>query len=364
MCTDIGGIALPPKIREVDPHDAKHDPNLFQSPFWAHFRQARGYPTQAFQIEHQGQKACMILIHRPCSGHAGFGHIPYGADIPLPEEGQGPFLDAVSEQIRHCLPPQCLFLRYDLPWPSPYAPQDGSKADWEGPPEPRIRELRMNFGSKYWRLRKAPTDMQPPDTVVLDLSRPASDILRDMHGKNRYCLRRALRQGVAVHEAGPEALPLWYPLYRDMTRRKRIATEGLAYFQDLFSVARGHTTDVALYLGFQNGRLLAGCIIAFHDDTATYLYSAASPEGRALMASYPVLWKAVLHAKLRGCRWFDLYGIPPGHEPNHPMHGLYRFKTRFGGHILHMRGCWDYPFDEKRYSNLAFAAVNHTPYHA
>jgi lipid II:glycine glycyltransferase (peptidoglycan interpeptide bridge formation enzyme) len=25
------------------------------------------------------------------------------------------------------------------------------------------------------------------------------------------------------------------------------------------------------------------------------------------------------------------------------MHGLYRFKTGFGGHILHRAGGWDYP---------------------
>jgi lipid II:glycine glycyltransferase (peptidoglycan interpeptide bridge formation enzyme) len=25
------------------------------------------------------------------------------------------------------------------------------------------------------------------------------------------------------------------------------------------------------------------------------------------------------------------------------MHGLYRFKTGFGGRIVHRPGCWDYP---------------------
>ena len=48
-------------------------------------------------------------------------------------------------------------------------------------------------------------------------------------------------------------------------------------------------------------------------------------------------------AKEYGCTQYDLFGIPPDENPDHPMAGLYRFKTGFGGHILHRGGSWDYP---------------------
>jgi lipid II:glycine glycyltransferase (peptidoglycan interpeptide bridge formation enzyme) len=48
-------------------------------------------------------------------------------------------------------------------------------------------------------------------------------------------------------------------------------------------------------------------------------------------------------AKEAGCVNYDLFGIPPDDNPNHPMAGLYRFKTGFGGKIIHRPGSWDYP---------------------
>jgi lipid II:glycine glycyltransferase (peptidoglycan interpeptide bridge formation enzyme) len=38
-----------------------------------------------------------------------------------------------------------------------------------------------------------------------------------------------------------------------------------------------------------------------------------------------------------------MFGIPPDEDPDHPMAGLYRFKTGFGGKIIHRPGSWDYP---------------------
>jgi lipid II:glycine glycyltransferase (peptidoglycan interpeptide bridge formation enzyme) len=36
----------------------------------------------------------------------------------------------------------------------------------------------------------------------------------------------------------------------------------------------------------------------------------------------------------------------------HPFYGMYRFKTGFGGEIVHRSGSWDYPFDLQRYETF------------
>ncbi|MFZ0241642.1 MAG: peptidoglycan bridge formation glycyltransferase FemA/FemB family protein [Desulfobacterales bacterium] len=36
-------------------------------------------------------------------------------------------------------------------------------------------------------------------------------------------------------------------------------------------------------------------------------------------------------------------------DPDHPYSGLYRFKTGFGGKIIHQSGSWDYPLDAAGY---------------
>jgi lipid II:glycine glycyltransferase (peptidoglycan interpeptide bridge formation enzyme) len=349
-------------VSEISPERVRHDANLFQSGFWARFKAGRGHDTQAFRVTYQGRRTSVVLVHRPCAAGVRYGYVPYGPDIALPQDRQGRFLELLSEAVRHRLPNDCRFLRYDLPWRSPYGPVR-DRGDWEGPPEPRVRELRMNFGCRRWNLRKALTDIQPPDTVVLNLDRSARSILAGMHPKARYCVRKAFRSGVRVETAGVEALPRWHGLYRETARRKGITAEEPAYFRELFETARSERTELKVYLARLGGELLSGSILVFQPETATYLFSASSPRGRAFTASYAVLWKAIMDAGARGCRLFDLFGIPPNDDPNHPMHGLYRFKTRFGGEIRHLRGCWDYPFDEERYLSLALSAAGHGACH-
>jgi lipid II:glycine glycyltransferase (peptidoglycan interpeptide bridge formation enzyme) len=349
------------RIEEVDPSRIDCEANLFQGAFWARFKRRRGHDIQTFSIDHRGRKSAMLVVHRPCAADAAFGYVPHGPDIDIPEDRQGPFLEEVAEKIRYRLPDRCRFLRFDLPWQSPYATETRPGCGRFDRPEPRVRELRMNFGCRRWNLRKAPTDMQAPDTVILDLSPPAEQIFCSMHKKARYCVRSSFRQGVVVGQGGPEDLPAWHRMYVEMAERKHIAAESGAYFRGLFSEAGNRAaTEIRLYRATFNGRLVAGSIFAFHADSsqATYLFSASSPEGRTRTAAYAVLWRAIQDAKAGGCRWFDLFGIPAEDTPAHPMHGLYRFKKRFGGRVRHLRGSWDYPFDEERYPLLALAGTD------
>lgn len=351
------------RIVEIDSARVEQDVNLFQSAFWARFKQEQGYETQVFEIEHRDRRAPLVLVHRPCATDSGFGYVPHGPGIAVPQDRQGPFLEFISEQIRRRLPDACRFLRYDLPWSSPYGDAAAPGGVRETLPEPRVREMRMNFGSRNWNLRKAPTDMHPPDTVVVDLAGSTASILGEMHAKARYGIRSAFRKGIRVEQGERKDLQAWHALYVDMAERKGIVAEECTYFEKLLAAARAHEPDLRLYLAFRNAKPVAGSIVAFQGDTATYLHSAASIPGRKLMASYAVLWKVLMEAKLHGCRWFDLFGIPPTAKPGHPMHGLFRFKTRFGGKFRRFRGCWDYPFDQERYPFLSLSEEWREPYH-
>jgi lipid II:glycine glycyltransferase (peptidoglycan interpeptide bridge formation enzyme) len=288
------------------------------------------------------------------------GYAPHGPDIPVPTEAQGPFLEEIAERLRPRVPRSCRFLRFDLLWSSPYLGTD----QWSEPPEPRVREMRMNFGCREWSLRKAPTDLQPPDTVVLDLEPPVEELLQGMHPKHRYCIRAAARRGVAVRAGTAGDLAQWHRIHCETAERRGIPAEPLLYFEKLLRAAECHDPEVRLYLASADGELLSGSIFAFLETAAYYLFSAASPAGRRRFASFAVMWQAIQDARDRGCRILDLMGIPPDNRPGHPMHGLYCFKTRFGGTIHHRRGCWDYPFDEHRYPLLAFAADARGAYHA
>ena len=107
--------------------------------------------------------------------------------------------------------------------------------------------------------------------------------------------------------------------------------------------------EVGLFTATYEGELIAGIIVLLYGNRATYLYGASSNSKRNLMPNYALQWEAMKYAKETGCDEYDLFGIPPENDPGHPMYGLYRFKTGFGGKIIRRPGCWDLPLNPAGY---------------
>jgi lipid II:glycine glycyltransferase (peptidoglycan interpeptide bridge formation enzyme) len=209
--------------------------------------------------------------------------------------------------------------------------------------------------------QKPPPDHQEGENLGI----PEEDILKRMKGKWRYNIGLAEKRGVRVlccgsqltpsspPESGEEGmelekgLELFYQILQETTGRDGIAIHGLDYYRSLFAQSReypGSRTDIRLYLAFHGGDLLAAVVILFRDGMGVYLYGASSDRKRNLMAPYALQWRAMRDARAAGCTVYDLFGIPPDGDPNHPMAGLYRFKTGFVGRIIHRPGSWDYPY--------------------
>jgi lipid II:glycine glycyltransferase (peptidoglycan interpeptide bridge formation enzyme) len=171
-----------------------------------------------------------------------------------------------------------------------------------------------------------------------------------MKPKWRYNIRLAEKKGVTVYQADEEGLDRFYALLRETAKRDGIAIHGKDYYGTLFSHRRDYAgaspgvPDIRLYLARQGEETLAAIITLFRGTAAVYLYGASSDRRRNLMAPYALQWRAMADAKAAGCLEYDLYGIPPREDPAHPMAGLYRFKTGFGGRIIHRSGSWDYAY--------------------
>ncbi|MFW6288765.1 MAG: lipid II:glycine glycyltransferase FemX, partial [Spirochaetota bacterium] len=241
------------------------------------------------------------------------------------------------------LPAEPIAVRYDLPWESPWG-------DPSMRPSVRSREVRMNFGTERHRLQKAATDRLAPDTVEIDLRVDEDALLAAMRPKTRYNVRLSGRRGVRVARADSRQLPCWHELYTQTAARKGFRPQSLGYFRTLFDLATAHRPDVRLYLAYAGSLVLGGIVVVHIGGTATYLYGASAAAERSLMAPYALQWHAIAEARRAGCRRYDLFGVPPAPDAGHPMYGLYRFKTGFGGRLVHRRGAWDYVYDRESYA--------------
>lgn len=329
---------------------------------------ARSYITPVEGVKKDDAGDLLVILQKPGPG-ASIAYVPYGPKFRPPEEDRGIWLEQLSEGLRDFLPSDCIMVRYDLLWDSPWV-DDENRYDesgrWMGPPEPRVREMRMNFDTDHWQLRKAPTDILPSHTVFIDLTRDEEQILSRMKPKTRYNIRLSKRKGVTVKEAAMEELPVWYELYRQTAERNRIHLDSIDYFETVIRTRAENTSspaDVRLLLAEINGVPLAGMFLVLSGGRATYLYGASSNLSRNLMGSYALQWEAIRKARAQGCTHYDLFGISQTPDPSHPMFGLHRFKTGFGGDIRHRQGCWDYPLQEQYYENYRAAELSAPGYH-
>jgi lipid II:glycine glycyltransferase (peptidoglycan interpeptide bridge formation enzyme) len=205
--------------------------------------------------------------------------------------------------------------------------------------------------------------------VLLDLGKAEEDILAGMKPKWRYNIRLAEKKGVVAEDRGPGALGEFYRLYEATARRDRIALHPLRYYERLFSLASdyplaegGLKPDLHLWVASHEGEALAAIVALYRGRRAVYLYGASSDVKRNLMPAYALQWAAIRAAKAAGCTEYDLYGIPPTDESAHAMAGLYRFKTGFGGSIVHRSGSWDYPLKPLLYGAFRAAEAARTWY--
>jgi len=365
------GIAL----RPVSAADCAGAASFLQSGFWGEFKAAFGWKPLYFHADIAGLDAVsssqvLLAMERRLAPGLSFAYLPHGPSFDPGPADRARLLVAVAAALRPRLSPECAFVRFDPPWTVMDAPASGgaggaggtesagarpeSAASYPGSAGQGAASPSFDFAPA---LRKASADVQPPDTVVLDLRAGEDELLAAMKPKWRYNVRLAEKRGVRVERRGADAIPSFYRLYKATAARDGIALHPEAYYARLFESAlswRGAEgsarPDLGLWIAAHEGEELAAIVTLFMGGTATYLYGASSDAKRELMPAYALQWAAMRAAKEAGCAEYDLYGIPPTDNPQHPMAGLYRFKTGFGGRIAHRAGSWDYPLRPLAYA--------------
>lgn len=338
----------PKKVKHLRPTDI-----IFQTEYWAQVKARLGWQPCAYDIEERGSGNDMLVLFKPLNDGSCAAYIPQGPESGPCRENYGPYLESLSESIVDQVDSDVAFIRYDLPWESPYTEILDSEAAHEVPEE-RIREIRMNFGTRHWNFRKTPVDMTVADSYVVDIDGTEDRMLSRMKSKTRYNIRLAARKGVKVVAASIKALPVFHQLHLETAKRKGFLVREYPYFETLFASQKKKSdhSEVKLILAVHGKDVLAGAIVAVTEKTAYFLYGASARVKTNFMASYALHWETIRYAKALNCSSYDMGAVSPACFPEHPFFGLYRFKTGFGGRVVHRAGSWDYPVDPEAYASF------------
>ena len=261
---------------------------------------------------------------------------------------------------------QVLFRRLPLGMSLAYIPRGPVGSEWDRlwPEVDNVcRAKRAIFlkiepdiwsGSAAWKqgtvpdgFKISPQSIQPPRTVVVDLSGSEQDILGSMKQKTRYNIRLAVKKEIQVKFS--DDVDAFYELMETTSLRDQFGIHSHLYYQtayDLFHEAGKCELLMAEY----DGEPVAGLMVFVSGNRSWYLYGASSSIHRERMPTYLLQWEAMKWARSKGCLQYDLYGVPDHDadylEANFQEHsqglwGIYRFKRGFGGKVIRSPGPWD-----------------------
>ena len=324
--------------------------HFLQTPFWAAFKEQHHWKYQFFSFEAASgdtvyHGTASVLTRNLFHNLGAIAYIPLGIEVSganedfYRSETYAALLSDFAAALKARLQENVFCLRIDPPI------------------EFLTLEEKSAFIKQFVKtnriFKKSPVDIQPPDTVLLDLKRDEEEILSAMKPKWRYNIRLAEKKGVTVTANDASKMDVFYKIFEETAERDGIAVHSKDYYKSLLNMS-SEENKVTLYIAEHEGEPLAGIITLFTGTEAVYLYGASSNNKRNLMPAYLLQWTAIKDAKAFGSVYYDFYGIPPETDEHHPMYGLYRFKTGFGGTVIHRAGSFDVPVKPLMYNLYLF----------
>ncbi|MAT43235.1 MAG: hypothetical protein CL609_12920 [Anaerolineaceae bacterium] len=277
--------------------------HILQMPAWGLLKQKFGWEVKYFVDKQAGAQ----ILFKKFPLNLTLAYIPKG---PIGKLDHG-----FWERLKvYCKKNRAIFIRVE--------PDDWDTAeDWR----------------KLLDLSVAGKPIQPANTITVDISGDDEEILKNMKQKTRYNVRLAQKKDVTIELS--DDIDLFYDIMVETGNRDEFGIHSLAYYQTVYDFFK-KTNNVELLIAKHKSSALAGLMLFFNGERAWYFYGASNNKERNRMPTYLLQYEAMLIAKQRGCKTYDLWGIPDEPEEilenefqnrSDGLWGVYRFKRGFGG---------------------------------
>jgi len=178
-------------------------------------------------------------------------------------------------------------------------------------------------------------------TIIIDLSRPESELLSEMDSNTRYEVRRAIDKDQLTSEVhlspGPDTLQSFCYFYDQFAARKGLPRANRA---KLNAFLKASCLALSCSLQHGDGRLVwhayirtSNCVRQLH--SASLFRSEADKASRRLVgrANRFLHWADILHFKSAGMSIFDMGGWYEGTTDQDRLR-INEFKQGFGGKVV------------------------------
>ncbi|MDX2140599.1 MAG: peptidoglycan bridge formation glycyltransferase FemA/FemB family protein [Chloroflexota bacterium] len=330
--------AISPATPDWDAFVRQHPrAHALQLSAWGALKHAYGWEVERVALAQDGQiiAGAQLLFRRlplrlGTMAYLGMG--PLLPPLPSEKEPEDKGTNALWAAIHACARRhRAVFLKCE---PGIYAPDE-------------IQPDMTDFG-----FRPALQSVQPPRTIVIDITGSDEEILGRMNQGTRRKIRQSQKNDVRYSEGTRADVAKFNSIMQTTGERNDFGVHTPDYYERAYDLFVPH--DAALLLAEHEGDVLAGVMVFAVGTQAWYLYGASSSVKRNLMASYGAQWAAIQWAKARGCTRYDLWGIPDEEEATleaqfeqraDGLWGVYGFKRGWGGSVMRSVGAWDYVYN-------------------
>ncbi len=190
----------------------------------------------------------------------------------------------------------------------------------------KIRSKRLY---KNWGYRLSNFPYLATKTVVIDLKQTTEQMWKKLSENAKRLIKK--NEPLIIREVSVDKfLDLWKP-------NSKIWTIKIDELMDIKKILKNRAKFLIGYIG---QKPQSGILIIETENTANYLHSFTTNEGRQTGAHFKMVWEVMMSEKKSGMRYFDFEGIYDNRWPQKKWLGFTEFKKKFGGKIITFPGCF------------------------
>lgn len=209
-----------------------------------------------------------------------------------------------------------------------------------------VKKIAKKEKAIFWRLDPAGKEIfpglefagqvQPKQTLILDLTKSEERLLEEMKPKTRYNIKVAERHDMEIDE-GREYFEDFWRLMKKTSQRDRFVSYSREYYLKM-------SDFMEIMVAKYEDKVIAANLTVFFGDWCVYLHGASDYDFRDKMAPYLLQWETIIKAKKEGKKHYDFWGVDEKKWP-----GVTRFKAGFSPQteFTEYAGAWD-----EAYSNF------------
>jgi len=316
------------------------DSGLLQTSEWGEFKQSMGWDAVRLAVEKDGcliAGALMLLKQSPLR-LSSIAYIPRGPLINWDDKATTSILlDGLHQVARQH---RAAFLRLE--------PPIGNSI--------QAQSLLRNYGFRETRQTN-----QPRCTLILNLEADIDTLFTSLPRKARRDIRVGINRGVKIRQGDEADLATFYQLMQTTAKRGEFSARSRKYYELEYQTFARRGNAVLLLAEYEGQTIAAQIPVAFGRYGAAF-HGGSNDTHRHLRANDLLTWEGIKWAKNRGCRSYDLWGLPDEigeliqqglpipNDRQDGLWGVYKFKKGFGGEVVYYVGAYDYIYNKSVYS--------------